>query len=76
MDRAEHLQWCKDRAIELLDLGEYANSIASMVLDLRKHPDTQNHPALKETIRILIAHQIGYRPLTENKIREWIEGFN
>jgi hypothetical protein len=72
MDRAEHLQWCKDRAIELLDLGEYANSIALMVSDLGKHPDTQNHPALNVTIRILIADQ----PLTENKIRKWIEGFN
>jgi hypothetical protein len=72
MDKAEHLQWCKDRAIEYVELGEYDHAMASMLHDLTKHPETHNAVGMKETMRILLAHP----PLTEAKIRKWIEGFN
>lgn len=49
--REEHIQWCKDRAIEQykFDLSNnphaqpdkaFANSCCSMLSDLSKHPDT------------------------------------
>ena len=38
--RAEHLQWCKDRANEYLDRGDVANGVTSMMSDLSKHPET------------------------------------
>jgi hypothetical protein len=37
MDRAEHLDWAKQRALEYLDRGERNNAIASMASDLGKH---------------------------------------
>ena len=40
MDRAEHLKWAKDRALEYADQGAMANAIGSLRSDLGKHPDT------------------------------------
>lgn len=37
--RDEHLEWCKERARKYLDRGEIANAIASMLSDLKQHPD-------------------------------------
>ncbi len=41
MERQEHLQWCKDRALEYLDRGDLVNAIASMLSDLSKHDETR-----------------------------------
>lgn len=38
--REEHLQWCKDRALEYYNDGELLNAVTSMMSDLKKHPDT------------------------------------
>jgi hypothetical protein len=37
--REEHLEWCKERARVYLDKGRVADAIASMMCDLRGHPD-------------------------------------
>ena len=42
MNRAEHIKWCKQRAHEALDYsGVPADGVASMLSDLRKHPETE-----------------------------------
>ncbi len=41
MTRQEHLQWCKDRALEYLVQGDVVNAIASMCTDLSKHEETR-----------------------------------
>ena len=41
MTRQEHLQWCKDRALEYLDKGDLVNAIASILSDLSKHDETR-----------------------------------
>jgi hypothetical protein len=41
MTRAEHVRWCKARALECLERDGMKEAIASMVSDLRKHPETQ-----------------------------------
>lgn len=38
--RAEHLQWCKDRAIAVVNGGSVHHALASMVSDLSKHRET------------------------------------
>ena len=38
--REEHLAWCKQRALEYVDLGDLKNALASMGSDMRKHPQT------------------------------------
>lgn len=71
-DRAEHLAWCKQRALEYLDAGDLQNAVASMGSDLSKHPETagrHNSPLLMLAMQHLIDRD-------EGAIRRWIEGFN
>ncbi len=42
MNRAEHLQWCKDRAIEYVNAGELQQAFTSMTSDVSKHPETKH----------------------------------
>jgi hypothetical protein len=46
MSRADHLAWCKQRALEYLDAGDRTNAIASMISDLRKHPELEDHAGI------------------------------
>ena len=41
--RKEHMYWCKQRALDLLNDGYLAGAVASMLSDLRKHAKT-DHP--------------------------------
>jgi len=45
VNRAEHLEWCKQRAIPYAQAGQYQQALASLASDLDKHPETQGHPA-------------------------------
>jgi len=38
MNRSEHLEWCKKRALEYCDCGDATYALASMISDLRGHP--------------------------------------
>ena len=67
--REEHLQWCKDRALEYLNRGDIKNAVTSMMSDLNKHPET-------ETSGVLV--QLGMFYILENDhagAQRWIEGF-
>lgn len=46
--RDEHLQWCKDRAMEYVKRGELLGAITSMMSDMEKHPETKLKPALTQ----------------------------
>ena len=72
MDRAEHLQWCKDRAAAYLDSGDVVGASSSMLSDLRKHPDTEEHAGIQLTIMLLMAGHLG----TVEAMRRHIDGFN
>lgn len=72
MTRAEHLQWCKDRALEYVDRGDTRNALASMFSDLGKHPETRGHAGIELGMRLLIA-QLLNEPA---KVREFINGIN
>ena len=37
------MQWCKNRALQYVDLGDIDQAMASILSDLRKHPETQKH---------------------------------
>ena len=71
MDRAEHLQWCKDRAIEYLP-GDPQQAFASMTSDLRKHEETDNPTLALLGASLLLGGQME----TPEQVRKWIEGFN
>lgn len=70
MTRAEHMRWTKNRALELLNLGNREEAITSMLSDLGKH---------EETIGLLgFAKMMGMFELVngnKESTRKFIEGF-
>jgi hypothetical protein len=70
-DRAEHLAWCKRRALEYLDAGELQNALTSMLSDMEKHADTK-YPAAG--ILVPLGISIVLRE-DAAEMRRWIEGF-
>lgn len=70
--RAEHLDWCKKRALQLVDIGDNNEAFASMMSDLGKHPETMGHSAMQLGVMLKLN---GYLSTAE-QMREFIEGFN
>lgn len=68
MTRAEHLAWCKERALEYADAGDKASCMASMASDLGKHDETRS----SVEIVMVTALATGDSPAD---LRRWVEGF-
>lgn len=66
--RAEHLAWCKQRALEYLP-GDPQQAFASMASDMRKHDETRNHAGLEMGMMLMMTGNLG-------DMRKFIEGFN
>lgn len=66
--RAEHLAWCKQRALEYLP-DNPTEAFTSMASDLGKHKETRGHPAIELGTMLLMTNNIG-------DMRKFIEGFN
>lgn len=69
--RAEHLAWCKTRALEYVDRGQLRLAFSSMLSDLSKHPETAQHPAIGLGTGMIV---LGYLN-TRESLRAYIEGF-
>lgn len=74
MTRAEHLKWCKDRALEYVEIGKLDQALASMTSDVRKHPETENH--FTTTCRLGLSLFMAGQLNTAAEMRKFIEGFN
>jgi hypothetical protein len=72
MSREEHLAWCKERALEYVEIGELQNALASMGSDLDKHEATKGHAAMRLGFQMLIAGHLN----TPEKMRKFILEFN
>jgi len=72
MNRAEHLAWCKMRALEYVEQGDLTNAYASMASDMGKHPDTAGHSAISLGFQLMMIGDLN----TRYKMRKFIEGFN
>lgn len=73
MTRAEHLAWCKERALGYVEKGDLTNALASMSSDIRKHPETDTRAAA-----VLLSME-GVRCVMNSDaagMRRLIEGFN
>lgn len=71
MNRADHLAWCKQRALEYVDQGDLASAVASMTSDLGKHEETvASNPFLMMLAMNYVLSG------DANGVRRWIEGFN
>ena len=69
-DRAEHLAWCKKRALAYVDQGDLHNALASLTSDLGKHEWTVDHDAIMLGMMLAMGGHLDTAP----KMREWIEG--
>lgn len=65
-----HLAWCKARAREYMDKGDYANAFTSMMSDLNKHPDWQGGQLIGTMMMLYVFDQ------SPDNVRRIIEGFN
>lgn len=72
MDRKEHLEWCKKRAIEYVDVGDLPNAWASMCSDLGKHEETRDHPAIKLGMMLYMSGNLS----SPKQMKDFILGFN
>ena len=71
MTRAEHIQWCKDRAIKEIEQDDeraIANGIASFISDLNKHEETRGHIAIGLMMQLCII-----TPFTKESLKKFIQ---
>jgi len=68
MNRQEHMQWCKDRALEYVNANNTDEALASMMSDLGKHEETKS----SASICMLGMQYIG----NADGMRKFINGFN
>jgi hypothetical protein len=68
----EHVAWAKERALELLEQGNRVGAWNSLCSDLKKHSETQQHPALELGMMLLLGGHLS----SGAQMREFIEGFN
>lgn len=72
MNRSEHLQWCKDRALKYLETNDNTEAYASFLSDMSKHVGTSRHKALEIGAILMFSGALN-RP---DQMKQWIEGFN
>lgn len=70
--RAQHLQWCKDRAMEYVRQHQPETAVLSMMSELKKHPETCEHLGIQLGARLMMGGFL----VTEKQVTEWVEGFN
>ena len=72
MNRQEHLDWCKKRAIEYVEIGDLSQAYTSITSDLNKHPETEGHSAIMLGMMLMMGGHLS----TKEEMRKFIEGFN
>lgn len=70
--RSEHMVWCKQRALEVLDDGDILGAYQSMVSDLGKHPETLGHVGIDLGMMMQLSGMLR----TTEQMRDFIIGFN
>jgi hypothetical protein len=72
MTRDEHLAWAKKRALEYLDAGDPAQAFTSMLSDMTKHPEFENHPGNRIGVGFMMLDGWITNP---SEVRRWIVGY-
>lgn len=68
--REEHLELCKENAIEYLRSNDVTNAVISMLSDLSKHPETSKFSKVLEKLGMMYIVQQDLKGA-----KRWIEGF-
>lgn len=66
--REEHLDWCKQRAIEYAERGDLDQALNSFWSDIGKHHETMNYS--------MVLFQLGIIHVKERNKRQMIEYIN
>jgi len=72
MTRAEHMQWCKDRAMKYISRGDIQQGVTSMMSDLMKHPETENHVGIGLAMGFMMIGKLN----SQTEAEKFINGFN
>lgn len=70
MNRLEHLQWCKNRALEYCDSGDLDQAWASIISDLNKHNETRGHVAIQLGSMLMSSGKLD----SQSEMRKFING--
>jgi hypothetical protein len=71
--REEHLAWCKEDAMKLVDTGDFQGAVTAMLCDLDKHPDTA---AAAQGVLAELGVMLLLKGPTREEITSYIQGFN
>ncbi len=71
LTRQKHLEWCKKRAIAYIDAGDTQLAYASIVSDLRNHPETSRHQGISLGMMLLMTGKLE----SSEEMRKFINGF-
>jgi hypothetical protein len=72
MTRDEHVEWCKERALEYVEMGDFTQAITSMASDLTKHEETKNHKGIDIGVMMLVGGMLR----TKEDVVRFINGFH
>ncbi len=72
IDKEEHMQQSKDRALQFLEKNDVAGAWNSMVADLERHPETKGHSGITLGMKLYLMGSI----VSVEKMKKFIEGFN
>ena len=72
MTQDEHLEMAKKRALEYLDRNDPQQAFTSMLSDLGKHEELQNHVGIRMGVGLMMVPGWISNPV---EVRRWIVGF-
>lgn len=70
--RQEHMDWCKERALQYANRGELRDALLSIISDLKKHRETEKHAGGLLTVILMAGGHLS----TKHEVIEHINGFN
>ncbi len=70
--RQEHLEWCKQRAMEYCNNGDTQQAFASFISDLGKHEETSNHLVIELGMTLMLSGNLS----SQAEMKRFIEGTN
>ena len=73
MNRQEHLEWCKKRALEYVEVNDLSQAFASMASDLKKHPETEKHSAINLGMMMKLAKLVIVKAKTKKECENYFK---
>jgi hypothetical protein len=59
--REQHLQWCKEIALQYATVGDNVQAVMSMANNMRKHEETKDHSAIELMMMLFFSGNLSSR---------------